>query len=49
MEYVALELEKERSSSKINLPELTRWIDGGQELTEKRRKISKSEVEGKKR
>ncbi len=40
MECVAPDLEKERRSSKLNLPELTRWSDGGLDLTEKRMKMS---------
>ena len=39
------ELRKERDGSKLNLLELTNFIDGGEAMTEKRRKMSKKGLE----
>ena len=39
MDFMIPELTKERKGSKLDLLELTHLIDGGAEVTKKRRKI----------
>ena len=39
--FMVADLRKERDGSRVSIPELTNLIDGGEGMTEKRRKISK--------
>ena len=39
MEFMVPELKKERGSSELDIPELTSWLDGGVEMTEKRKRM----------
>ena len=40
--YMVPELRREREASALNLAELTEFIDGGEMITEKRKRVSKS-------
>ena len=40
--YMVPELHREREESALNLAELTKFIDGGEMITEKRKRVSKS-------
>lgn len=40
--YMVPELRREREASSLNIPELTEFIDGGEMITEKRKRLSKS-------
>ena len=42
--YMVEELRKERERSKLNLEELTNLLDGGEMFTEKRRRMSKEDI-----
>ena len=39
--FVVPELRREREASKLDLPELTTYVDGGEWITEKRRAMCK--------
>jgi hypothetical protein len=40
--YMVPELRREREASALNIPELTEFIDGGEMITEKRKRASES-------
>ena len=40
-EFVVPELRREREASKLDLPELTTYVDGGEWITEKRKAMCK--------
>ena len=40
--YMVPELRREREASALNLQELTEFIDGGEMITEKRKKVCES-------
>lgn len=42
--YMAPELRREREASKLDLPELTTFVDGGEMITENRRRMCKLDV-----
>lgn len=44
--FMVAELRKEREGSKLNIQELTHFVDGGEALTEKRRKMGKEGLGG---